>query len=65
MYRHGGLFSVTSKILINDFLSELPCPFYVAQGVEADIQRETCLSSSSRVWWYSTRKSQLPCASLG
>lgn len=22
MYRHGGLFSVTSKILVNDFLSE-------------------------------------------
>lgn len=23
MYRHGGLFSVTSKILVNDLLSEL------------------------------------------
>ena len=22
MYRHGGLFSVTSKILVNDLLSE-------------------------------------------
>jgi hypothetical protein len=32
MYRHGGLFSVTSKILVNDFLSERELTVSVASG---------------------------------
>ena len=34
MYRHGGLFSVTSKILINDFLSTLNVALCFARRIK-------------------------------
>lgn len=49
MYRHGGLFSVTSKILVNDFLSgsdsnPLACSPLIP------LQKGLSLSSLSQDW---------------